>query len=315
MSRAEVNHCARDPYLSPKEFRMHLRMTRLAAAGVVATVALVGGGGLAGQVRLQAQTTAAVVNATAPQQSAEQVREEFRNVLRQYPPALGRVLLLDPTLLGSAAYLEPYPALRQFLASHPEVARDPIYFLGHLSQSTWAEERQPGDQLRREALSTWRGMFNDMVVFAGFLLFAFTLGWIIKYIVDHRRWLRTTRTQSEVHGKLLERMTSSEDLKVYMDSEAGQRFLQAAPLALESANQQSVGAPFSRILWSVQVGVVMVALGVGFMFVRRGLEPEVQQMVGTWGTLAIALGIGFAISAAASYVISSKLGLLDQKRQ
>jgi len=40
----------------------------------------------------------------------------------------------------------------------------------------------------------------------------------------------------------------------------------------------------------------------------------VQQLVGSWGTLAIALGVGFAISAAASYVISSKLGLLDQKR-
>jgi hypothetical protein len=157
-------------------------------------------------------------------------------------------------------------------------------------------------------------MFNDVIVFAGFILFAFTFSWIVKYIVDHRRWLRTTKTQSEVHGKLLERMTASEDLKSYMESEAGQRFLQASPLALETSNQQSVGAPFSRILWSVQVGVVMVALGIGFMFVRRGLEPEVQQLIGAWGTLAIALGIGFAISAAASYVISSKLGLLDQKR-
>jgi hypothetical protein len=153
-----------------------------------------------------------------------------------------------------------------------------------------------------------------MLVFAGFALFALAIGWVIKYIVDHRRWLRTSKTQSEVHAKLLERMTSTEDLKTYMESEAGQRFLQASPLALEAANQQSMGAPFSRILWSVQVGVVMIALGIGFMFVRRGLDLEVQQMIGAWGTLAIALGVGFAISAAASYVISSRLGLLDQKR-
>lgn len=262
----------------------------------------------------QAQTGQTSAPTAVAVQNAEQVREQFRSVLRQYPPALGRVLLLDPTLLLSQAYLEPYPVLRQFLGAHPEVARDPVYFLGHLSQSAWAEERNPGDILRREALSVWRGMFNDLIVFAGFILFAFTLTWIIKYIVDHRRWLRTTKTQSEVHGKLLERMTSNDDLKTYMESEAGQRFLQASPLTLETANQQSVGAPFSRILWSVQVGVVMVALGIGFMFVRRGLEPEVQQLIGAWGTLAIALGIGFAISAAASYVISSKLGLLDQKR-
>jgi len=289
---------------------MNLMVKRVVAGVIVGVGALVGPA--LSQVQAQSQP-AAVQNAVAAR-NAEQVQEEFRSVLRQYPPALGRVLLLDPTLLSSQTYLEPYPALRQFLSTHPEVARDPVYFLGHLSQSAWAEERQPGDALRRDALNAWRNTFSDLFAFAGFVLFAFTLSWIIKYIVDHRRWLRTTRTQSEVHAKLLERMTSSEDLRAYMDSEAGQRFLQASPLALESANQQSVGAPFSRILWSAQVGVVMVALGVGFLFVKRGLEPEVQQLVGSWGTLAIALGVGFAISAAASYVISSKLGLLDQKR-
>lgn len=285
---------------------MNLMVKRVVAGVVVGVAALVG------PALSQAQTAA--VQSTVTARNAESVREEFRSVLRQYPPALGRVLLLDPTLLSSQTYLEPYPALRQFLSTHPEVARDPIYFLGHLSQSTWAEERQPGDALRRDALNAWRNTFNDLIVFAGFVLFAFTISWVIKYIVDHRRWLRTTRTQSEVHAKLLERMTSSDDLRAYMESEAGQRFLAASPLALESANQQSVGAPFSRILWSVQVGVVAIALGVGFLFVKRGLEPEVQQLVGSWGTLAIALGVGFAISAAASYVISSKLGLLDQKR-
>ncbi|MCC7186484.1 MAG: ABC transporter ATP-binding protein [Acidobacteria bacterium] len=289
---------------------MNLTVKR-GVVGVVMAGALLMGP-VVGLAQAQAVQTSAPTAVAV--QNAEEVREEFRSVLRQYPPALGRVLLLDPTLLLSQAYLEPYPALRQFLGAHPEVARDPVYFLGHLSQSAWAEERNPGDILRREALNTWRGMFNDVIVFAGFILFAFTFSWIVKYIVDHRRWLRTTKTQSEVHGKLLERMTASEDLKSYMESEAGQRFLQASPLALETSNQQSVGAPFSRILWSVQVGVVMVALGIGFMFVRRGLEPEVQQLIGAWGTLAIALGIGFAISAAASYVISSKLGLLDQKR-
>jgi len=294
-------------------------MRRLVAGGVVAVVL-----GLAtmGQARLQARlmaqtSTAAAANSAASaalsQQSAEQVRDNFRNVLRQYPPALGRVLLLDPTLLTNKAYLEPYPAILQFLAAHPEVSRDPIYFLGHLSESTWAEERQPGDAVRREVLSMWRNMFGDMMFFAGFALFALSLGWVIKYVVDHRRWLRTTKTQSDVHAKLLERMTSNDDLKAYMDSEAGQRFLQASPLALESASHQAVGAPFSRILWSVQVGVVMTALGIGFLIVRRGLDPEVAQMVGAWGTLSIALGVGFAISSAASYVISSKLGLLDKK--
>jgi len=273
------------------------------------------------QERLVAQQAAGVAAGSATtqaQQSAEQTRNEFRQLLRQFPPSLGRVLLLDPTLLGNRAYLEPYPALLQFLTAHPQVVRDPGYFLGHLADSgPWVEPqfRDPTIATRRDAINAWRSMFSSLTTFAVFVLIVGTLAWLIRYIVDHRRWLRATKTQAEVHAKLLERMTTADDLKSYMESEAGQRFLQASPLALESANQQSVGAPFSRILWSVQVGVVMVALGVGFLVVRRGMEEEVAQMIGTWGTLAIALGVGFAISAAASYVISSRLGLLDHRRQ
>jgi hypothetical protein len=294
---------------------MHLTVRRIVAGVVVGVAALVGPAVWQGQAQTR---PVASVTTNVDQQSAEQTRSEFRQVLRQFPPALGRVLVLDPTLLTNKGYLEAYPALLQYLATHPEIARDPTYYLRDFVESAYSFERDPLDPdvaVKREVMSMWRNMFESVMVFAGFTMFALALGWMIKYITDHRRWLRTTKTQSEVHTKLLERMTSSEDLKAYMESEAGQRFLQASPLAMEAANQQTVGAPFSRILWSVQVGVVMIALGIGFMFIRRGLETEVQQMIGAWGTLAIALGVGFAISAAASYVISSRLGLLDQNRR
>jgi hypothetical protein len=294
---------------------MNLTVNRIVASVVVGVAALVGPAVWQGQAQTR---PVASVTSNVDQQSADQTRNEFRQVLRQFPPALGRVLVLDPTLLTNKGYLEAYPALLQYLSSHPEIARDPTYYLRDFVESAYSFEREPVDPdvaVKREAVIMWRNMFESVMIFAGFTMFALALGWIIKYIVDHRRWLRTTKTQSEVHTKLLERMTSTEDLKSYMESEAGQRFLQASPLAMEAANQQTVGAPFSRILWSVQVGVVMIALGIGFLFVRRGLETEVQQMIGAWGTLAIALGVGFAISAGASYVISSRLGLLDQNRR
>lgn len=293
---------------------MNLTVKRVVAGVVLGVAVLIG----PGVWQLQAQTRpVASVTTNVDQPSAEQTRNEFRQVLRQFPPALGRVMVLDPTLLTNKGYLEAYPALLQYLSSHPEIARDPTYYLRDFVESAYSFEREPVDPavaVKREAVYMWRNMFNSIMLFAGFTMFALALGWMIKYVIDHRRWLRTSKTQSEVHTKLLERMTSSEDLKAYMESEAGQRFLQASPLAMEAANQQTVGAPFSRILWSVQVGVVMIALGIGFLFVRRGLDTEIYQMVGAWGTLAIALGVGFAISAAASYVISSRLGLLDQKR-
>src|SRR5437764_1115261 len=55
----------------------------------------------------------------AEQANAEQVRSRLDDLLRQYPPSVGRVLALDPTLIDNATYLEPYPELASFLAAHP----------------------------------------------------------------------------------------------------------------------------------------------------------------------------------------------------
>ncbi len=36
------------------------------------------------------------------------------------------------------------------------------------------------------------------------------------------------------------------------------------------ATQFLAGAPFSRILWSAQAGVVLIAAGIGFMLIQGG---------------------------------------------
>ena len=56
------------------------------------------------------------------------------------------------------------------------------------------------------------------------------LVWVIRTVVDHRRWLRQSRVQVEVHSKLLDRMTSNEDLLAYAKTPAGSRFLESAPI-------------------------------------------------------------------------------------
>ena len=292
------------------------RMTRTMWAAVVVAGAVIGG-----QASTSAQVTRAAVETTVPaaSQSADETRREFRELLETLPPGVGRVMLVDPTLLTNETYLATYPALKAYLASHPEIARDPSYFLGHLASSAFQYERglvAPELTLRREAIDLWRNMFESILFFCGFLTALATFGWLIRYVVDYRRWLRVSKTQTQVHTKMIERMTSTDELKGYMESTAGQQFLQGIMMpAGPVQGQLQVGAPFSRILWSAQAGAVMVALGVGFLVVRRGLENEVAQMVGAWGTLAIAVGVGFGISAAAAYVISSRLGLLDHGKR
>src|SRR6185436_11417587 len=60
---------------------------------------------------------------------SSETREQLREVLRRLPPEVGKALKLDPTLWSNEAYLAHYPALNAFLASHPEVAHSPAYFL------------------------------------------------------------------------------------------------------------------------------------------------------------------------------------------
>lgn len=289
----------------------------------VAGVMVVAAGAWFGGVEVNAQARAGA-QASQEGQQAEDVRGEFRRILEQFPPALGVVLKSDPTLLTNPAYLAPYGPLAKFLSEHPEIARDPAYFLQHVELVQYVDYRSgrrsnepitPADQIRFEAINMWRNTMDSFLFLLGFAAAAFTLVWIVRYVVEHRRWLRATRVQSEAHNKLLERFSSSAELAAYMESPAGAKFLAASPLSLESSGPRAPGAPFNRILWSAQAGVVLVAAGVGFLIIQRRMIDEVAQMMGAWGTLAIAIGVGFVISGAMSYVISSRMGLLSERKE
>jgi hypothetical protein len=110
-------------------------------------------------------------------------------------------------------------------------------------------------------------------------------------------------------------MTANEELLAYVQSPAGQRFLESAPITLDAGNRR-ISAPFTRILWSVQVGLVLAAAGIGLQFVSSRVAatstvPDAAQPVAAMGVLAIALGIGFIISAGVSYFLSRQLGLFE----
>src|SRR4051812_10354668 len=60
--------------------------------------------------------------------NVEETRRRLDEVLQQYPPSLREVLRLDPSLLTNAAYLQPYPALGEFLSRHDDVAHNPGFF-------------------------------------------------------------------------------------------------------------------------------------------------------------------------------------------
>jgi hypothetical protein len=240
-------------------------------------------------------------------QDASETREELSMILQRYPPGLGRVLKLDPSLLTSQEYLASYPALAGFLARHPEIARNPGYYFAHVPEpgGAWLPPTEQSLQI-----GMWNDFFEGIGAFAIFVTVTGTLAWLIKTLIDWRRWNRVFRVQSEVHSKLLDRFTASEDVIKYIQTPAGQRFLESGPVLAETG-QRSFSAPISRMLWSVQAGVVLVMLGLGFQYISRRVAVDASQPMFALGVLALALGLGFVASALVAFLLSRRMGLLE----
>jgi hypothetical protein len=247
-------------------------------------------------------------------QNADKTRDALEEVLKRYPPSLAYVLKLDPALLSNQPYLAPYPMLQQFLTKHPEVVRAPKYYFDEYTVrdsggDPYSEFHNTPEQ---RAIDMWRSNIEGFTFLLGFLSVIGALTWIIKSIVDHRRWGRQAKVQAEVHNKVIDRLASNEEMLAYVQSPAGSGFLKGGPAMLVngSAASRIMGAPYNRILWSAQAGVVFLALGLGFRWVNVSAPSEVLEMLHFFGLIGMSLGIGFLASAVLSYGISWKLGLL-----
>jgi hypothetical protein len=245
--------------------------------------------------------------APVDEQSARDTRERLRQILQQYPPSVAQVLRLDPSLLGKQEYMATYPTLAAYVAQHPEVAHNPVFFLGGGGP--------PFSDNRAQVASAVESVFLGLEVMIGVMFGIGTLGWLIRSGIDYRRWLRAMKIQTDAHTKIVDRLASNDDLLAYMQSAAGQRFLTASPMAPPAIDQltQPMSAPFNRILWSVQAGVVVATGGVGLWFAKNGVIDEAAQPMQVVAILAMALGVGFILSAIASYALSRQLGLVETR--
>jgi len=242
---------------------------------------------------------------SATDENARETRDRLRELLDQYPPSLAQVLRLDPSLVSRPDYVAPYPRLAAFLAQHPEVAHNPVFFLG--------DARFNVPDARGRTFDILEGILAGM---AGLTVFATVVGlivWVVRSVISYRSWKHIVKIQTEAHTKIFDRLGSNEDLMAYIQSPAGQRFLTSTSTAVD-LSPRSVGAPVGRILWSVQAGIVITLAGVG-LFVAKGIViEEVAQVLHVISVLAMAIGVGFVVSALVAYALSQRLGLLDSPR-
>jgi hypothetical protein len=283
-----------------------MRLTRPLAAALFVLISLSPvRAAAAGQRQSTPSTPAAVPGQPA---NADETRNRLDDLLRQYPPSLGRILYLDPTLLDNPPYLQPYPELAAFLAAHPEVKHNPGYFLGNFEANPRNLPWRPTPQDR--AIEMWRNAIEAISIGCVILIIAGGVLWMLKTLIEYRRWSRLSKIQTEVHNKLLDRFTSNEDLLAYIQTPAGRKFLESAPIPLDSP--RSIAAPLGRILWSAQVGAVLTVLGLGIEVVARSVIEDLAGPVAAIGAVIIALGIGFLVSAFLAYLLSRRFGLMGE---
>ena len=142
-------------------------------------------------------------------------------------------------------------------------------------------------------------IFTPLVVFT-------TIGWVAWLVFSSIRRYLMAKMQSGVQMRLLDKVDSSQALLAYVETESGRRFLES--LRVEQAEPTM---PYRRILSGVQSGIVLSCFGAGMLLLRGyGVAPEPEFAV--FGVLALALGIGFGLAAAVSYVLSRSFGLLQR---
>ena len=273
----------------------------LLAAPPAATAAQRASGGRAAE-------PAAAAQAPVDEQTARETRERLQLILQQYPPSVGQVLRLDPSLLTKPDYLAPYPTLAAYLSQHPEVAHNPTFFFGGALGGP-----QQYTNLQGRTANAIESVFIGLEFMLGFMAAVAALAWLIRGGIDYRRWLRATKVQVDAHTKIVDRLASNEDLLAYMNSAAGQRFLTAVPgtaATVVDAAAMPVSAPINRILWSVQAGVVLTVAGAGLFLAKNGVIDEAAQAMQVLAILIMALGVGFVLSALASWALSRQFGLL-----
>jgi hypothetical protein len=205
------------------------------------------------------------------------------------------------------------------MASHPDIAKNPEFYLfNHLNNDggrhrDQALERAVWPDLVPPDRETHSFVVGDqlipIIVVPAFL---FALVWIIRIFVDGYRSSRALRQQNEVHSRLIDKFSSSQELAAYMETDAGKQFLSASPMALGPGPMQRMPNAVARVLTPLQVGIVMVLLGIGFLLLRNA-GPGLSEPLLVMGTILLMPGIGFILSAGATWILAKRLGLLPEK--
>jgi hypothetical protein len=288
--------------LNQRHIQVWILCTVAAPALLTASLAAAQGG-RAERERLKQATASQAAAPTDPNKELGDTQDQLLNLLR-VSPTLTSVVAIDPSLLSNREYVaRNNPALAQFLAKHPEITRNPEFYLFSrlgpndrhrdrvrtLERAIWPEYVQGNDSNNSQEayyhdqavmyknqadeayqrISSNRTYSFNKALDQLFQVFIFacvlgTLFWLVRSLLEGRRRGQIARLQLEMHNRLIQRMGSSQELMAYLESDIGKRlFLDPPSSSGEGLFPLRLPNLANRVLTTLQIGVVLVLIGLG----------------------------------------------------
>lgn len=243
---------------------------------------------------------------TQENKDPEALRSELFQLLR-LNPKLTSVIAADPTLLADEAYVSRNnPELGEFLRSHPEVVRNPEFYL-FLPPTVRGVGGRPIFDVQGFRGPAREGPGEEKIAaILVFVLFLAALLWIFRVVLENNKWNKLSKMQSDLYSKMLDKCGTNEELLASFRTSAEKPFFEMATIEPRSAN------PLNRVFLPLQLGIVLTLAGGGLLSFLYARANDARLFLGL-GTLVFMVGIGLIISAAASYLLARHLGLLPRR--
>ena len=169
-------------------------------------------------------------------------------------------------------------------------------------------KRLKTEHRRQKPESELNAMSQNLTITIIMSTCACVLGWAVWVIAVNIRRSQANKRVAEIHSRLLDRFADSRELIAFLEGTAGRRYFEA----LEFDTRGSL----TRILNAIQVGVVLLLLGISFLAIRASQdESDIRNALLLVGVPCAGLGAGFLISAAISHRICKAWGVLDQNER
>lgn len=153
-------------------------------------------------------------------------------------------------------------------------------------------------------MTPWEVLIPIAICIGFFAMVSF----VTRTIVEGRRSRERTKLLAEVHQRLIERIGSAKEFGELLSTDGGAKFMET----LGTEPLKGAATPLDRVIRAQQAGLVLSALGVGFLFVSWtfAMTEESEAIFGALGLLTLSGGVGSWLSSRTALRLSQRYGLI-----